>query len=85
MLGNDGTECSLQEEEKARDREDAETDHYCKQFADFMQAQFNRRYDLRYSRKRTHTQDQEEELPQKEAFAQKESKCRKSQTKVRAL
>ena len=37
-----------------------------------MQAQFNRRYDLRSSRKRTRTQDREEELPQKEAPSQKE-------------
>ena len=60
---NEGAECPLQEEEKARDAEDAEIDHYCKQFTDFMQAQFNRRYDLRSSRKRTRTQDQEEEPP----------------------
>ena len=55
LQGSDGTECSLQGEEKARDTEDSEIDHYCKQFVDFMQAQFNRRYDLRYSRKRTCT------------------------------
>ena len=42
-----------------------------------MQAQFNRRYDLRSSRKRTRTQDQEEELPQKEAPAQKDSTIQK--------
>ena len=63
MQGNDGVECSLQEEEKTRDTEEAEIDHYCKQFSDFMQAQFNRRYDLKSSRKRTRTQEQEEELP----------------------
>ena len=73
LQGNEGAECPLQEEEKTKDTEDAEIDHYCKQFADFMQAQFNRRYDLRSSRKRTRTQDQEEELPQKEAPAQKKS------------
>ena len=60
-------ECSLQEEENTIDTEEAEFDHYCKQFDDFMQAHFNRRYDLRSSRKRTRTQEQEEELPQKEA------------------
>ena len=42
-----------------------------------MQAQFNRRYDLISSRKRTRTQDQEEEPPQKEAPAQKESTVQK--------
>ena len=51
---NDEMECPLQEEE-----EEAEIDHYCKQFADFMQAQFNVKYDLRSSRKRTRTQDEE--------------------------
>ena len=51
-------ECSLQEEE-----EEAGIDHYCKQFNDFMQAHFNRRYDLKSSRKRTRNQDQEEEPP----------------------
>ena len=63
----------MQEEE-----EEAEIDHYCKQFADFMEAQFNVKYDLRSSRKRTRTQDQEEEPPQKEAPAQKESTTKKS-------
>jgi len=63
LQGSDGTVFSLQEEEKARDTEDSEIDHYCKKFVDFMQAQFNRRYDLRYSMKRTRTQDQEEEPP----------------------
>ena len=72
LQGSSNIECSLQEEEKARDTEDAEIDHYCKKFADFMQARFNRIYDLRYSRKRTRTQDQEEEPPQKEAPAHKE-------------
>ena len=53
-------ECPLQEEEEEIiDTEDAEIDHYCKQFNDFMQAHFNRKYDLRSSRKRTRTQDQE--------------------------
>ena len=42
-----------------------------------MQAHLNRRYDLRSSRKRTRTQDQEEEPPQKEASAQKESTVQK--------
>ena len=36
-----------------------------------MQAQFHRKYDLRSSRKRTHTQEQEEEMPQKETIVQK--------------
>ena len=73
---NDEVECPLHEEE-TRDTEDAEIDHYCKQFNDFMQAHFNRRFDLRSSRKRTWTQDQEEEPPQKEASAQKESTVQK--------
>ena len=42
-----------------------------------MQAHFNRRYDLRSSRKRYRTQEQEEELPQKEALAHKESTMQK--------
>ena len=58
LQGNDEAGCSLQEEEKTRDTDEAEFDHYCKQFDDFMQAHFNRRYDLRSSRKRTHTEDQ---------------------------
>ena len=73
LQGNDEAGCSFQEEEKVRDAEEVEFYHYCKQFDDFMQAHFNRRYDLRSSRKRTRTQEQEEELPQKEAPAQKES------------
>ena len=77
LQGNEGVECPLQEEEKTRDTEEAEIDHYCKKIANFMQAQFNRRYDLRSSRKRTRTQDQEAELPQKEAPAQKESTMQK--------
>ena len=64
---------SLQEEEeKARVTEDLEIDNYYKQFVDFMQVQFHRKYDLRSSRKRTRTQDQEEEVPQKEAAVKKE-------------
>ena len=55
---NDDMECPLQYEE-----EEAEIDHYCKQFVDFMQAQFNVKYDLRSSRKRTRTQDQDDEPP----------------------
>ena len=66
-------DCPVQEED-----EKEEINHYCKQFADFMQAQFNVKYDLRSSRKRTRTQDQEEEPPQKEASAQKESATKKS-------
>ena len=66
-----------EEEEEIRDTEEAEIDHYCKQFDEFMQAHFNRRYDLRSSRKRTRTQDQEGEPPQKEAPAQKESTVQK--------
>ena len=45
LQGNDGTGCSLQEEEKTRDTEEAEFDHYSKKFDDFMQAHFNRRYE----------------------------------------
>ena len=63
----DDMDCPLQDED-----EEAKIDHYCKQFADFMQAQFNVKYDLRSSRKRTRTRDQEDEPPQKEASAQKE-------------
>ena len=54
------------------DTEEPEIDDYCKQFVDFMQAKFNGRYELRSSRKRTRTQDQEEDTPQEEAPAQKE-------------
>ena len=57
---NDDMGCPLQEED-----EEVEIDHYCKQFADFMEAQFNVKYDLRSSRKRTRTQEIEEEPPQK--------------------
>ena len=64
---------SAHAEEKVNEStEDPEIDDYCKQFVDFMQAQFNRRYDLRSSRKRTRTQDQEEDTPQEEAPTQKE-------------
>ena len=66
-------ECPLQEEE-----EEADIDHYCKQFVDFMQAQFNVKYDLRSSRKRTQIQDQEEEPPQNNAPAQKESAIKRN-------
>ena len=48
-------ECPLQEED-----EEAKIEHYCKQFADFMEAQFNVKYDLRSLRKMTRTQEQEE-------------------------
>ena len=58
----DDMDCPLQD-----DDEEAEIDHYCKQFADFMEAQFNVKYDLRSSRKRTRTQEKEEEPPQEEA------------------
>ena len=78
---DDGAECPLQEEEKTRDTEEAEIDHCCKQFTYFMQAHFNRRYDLKSSRKRTRTQDQEEEPPQKEAPAQEESTMQKATDK----
>ena len=81
LQGNGEARCSLQKEEKIRDAEEAEFDHYCKQFDDFMQAHFNRRYDLRSSRKRTRTQEQEEELPQKEAPAREESKIQKATDK----
>ena len=65
-------ELSLQEkEEKTSVAEDPEIDDYCKQFVDFMQAQFHRKYDLRSSRKITCTQEQEEEMPQKETVVQK--------------
>jgi len=47
-------------------------DYYCKQFADFMQAHLNRKYDLRSSRKRTRTQEQEEVVAQKEVPTRKE-------------
>ena len=43
-----------------------------------MQAQFNVKYDLRSLRKRTRTQDQEEEPPQKEAPARKEMTMQKA-------
>ena len=66
----------MQEEE-----EEAEIDHYSKQFVDFMQANFNRKYDLRSSRKRTRPQDQEEETPQKEVPAQKESATKRNTEK----
>ena len=46
-----------------------------------MQAHFNRSYDLRSSRKRTRTQEQEEELPQKEAPVQEESTMQKTTDK----
>ena len=46
-----------------------------------MQAHFNRRYDLRSSRKRTRTEEQEEELLQKEAPAQEESSMQKATDK----
>ena len=46
-----------------------------------MQAQFNRRYDLKSSRKRTHTQDQEEDTPQEEAPAQKEAATQRTSDK----
>ena len=78
LQDSDGTKFSLQEEEKSRDTEDSEIDYCCKQFADFMLAQYNIKYDLRSSRKRTSTQDQEEEAPlQKDALAQKESTVQK--------
>ena len=71
-------EFPLQEEEaEIRDTEDAEIDHYCKHFNEFIQTNFYRRYDLRSSRKRTQTQDHEEEPPQKEAPTQKESTMKK--------
>ena len=38
-----------------------------------MQAHFNRKYDLRSLRKRTRTQDQEEDAPHEEASTQKET------------
>ena len=63
LQGNDEAGCSFKKEENIRDSGEVEFDHYCKQFDDFMQAHFNRRYDLRYSRKRTRTQEKEEELP----------------------
>ena len=81
LQGNDEAGCSLQGEEKIRDTNEAKFDHYCKQFDDFMQAHFNRGYDLRPSRKRTHTQEQEEELPQEEAPAQKEDTMQKATDK----
>ena len=43
-----------------------------------MQAQFNRRYDLRSSRKRNRTQDQEEDTPHEEAPAQKEATAQRT-------
>lgn len=46
-----------------------------------MQAQFNVKYDLRSSRKRTRTQDREEEPPQKEAPTQKEMTMQKATEK----
>ena len=52
--------------------EDPEINDYCKQFVDFMQAKFNKKYDLRSSRKRTCTQDEEEDTPQKPAPVQEE-------------
>ena len=62
---SEGVELSLQEEEeKTSAAEIPEIDDYCKQFVDFMQTQFHRKYDLRSSRKRTRTQEQEEEMPQ---------------------
>ena len=85
---NDDIECPVQESEEGelqanseirnnKDTEEHEIDDYCKQFVDFMQAQFNRRYDLRSSRKRTRTQDEEEDTPQKSASAQKEVNTQK--------
>ena len=54
--GGDEVEVQPHSEVKANeDTEDPEIDDYCKQFVDFMQAQFNRRYDLKSFRKRTRT------------------------------
>ena len=89
---SDEVECPLHEsgemevqahiEGKAiEDTEDPEIDDYYKQFVDFMQAQFNRRYDLRSSRKRTRTQDQEEDTSQEEAPARKEANHQKTPDK----
>ena len=83
---SDEEEVQAHSEVKANeDTEEPEIDDYCKQFVDFMQAQFNRRYDLRSSRKRTRTQDQEEDTPQEEAPAQKEVTPQKPPEKVRGL
>ena len=75
-------ELSLREEEedeKVSSTEDPDIDDYCRQFVDFMQAQFHKKYDLRSSRKRTRTQDQEEESPPKEsAFQNIDKRCKKS-------
>ena len=60
MQESEGVELSLQEEEeKTSTAEYLEIDEYYKQFLYFMQAQFHRKYDLRSSRKRTRTQEQE--------------------------
>ena len=73
MQESEGVELSLLQEEgeKTSVVEDPEIDDYRKQFLDFMQAQFHRKYDLRSSRKRTRTQEQEEKMPQKETVVQK--------------
>ena len=82
MQEGDGVGLPLQEEEEiARATEDREIDDYCKQFVDFMLAQFHRKYDLRSSRKRIHTQGQEEEMPQKETTMQKETTVQKVRDK----
>ena len=45
-------ELTLQEdeEEKVNPTEDPDIDDYCRQFVDFMQAQFHKKYDLRSSK-----------------------------------
>lgn len=42
--------------------DEEEIDHYCRRFADIMLAELHKKYELR-SRKRSKTQDQNEEKP----------------------
>ena len=46
-----------EEEEEEVPPEDQEIDNYCRKFMDFMQAQLQKNYDLRSSRKRTQGQE----------------------------
>ena len=72
VSNDDQTEYLLHEEENAREVQDSGVDHYCKHCAYSMQPHLERRHDLRSSRKRTQSQEQEEEAPsQKELVPKK--------------
>jgi hypothetical protein len=55
---------NMAHQEASHDREattnEEDIDYYCKQFADFMQAQLQQKYDLRSSRKRSREPEQQE-------------------------